>query len=126
MIYFDNSATTKIDASVLQTYQSVSEQYYGNPSSLHQLGEQSSQLLTQSRNQIAELMNVKKEEIFFTSGGTEGDNLAIKGTAIEKMDFGRHIITSSTEHPAVIKSLEQLEAMGWEVTYLSVDKEGQI
>lgn len=126
MIYFDNSATTKIDASVLKTYQSVSERYYGNPSSLHQLGEQSRLLLTQSRIQIADLLNVSKEEIFFTSGGTEGDNLAIKGTALEKMDYGRHIITSSTEHPAVIKSMEQLEALGWDVTYLSVDKEGKI
>lgn len=126
MIYFDNSATTKIDASVLQTYQSVSDQYYGNPSSLHQMGEQSRQLLTQSRNQIAELLAVKKEEIYFTSGGTEGDNLAIKGTAVEKLAYGRHIITSSTEHPAVIKSMEQLESLGWDVTYLSVDKEGKI
>ncbi|GEK87964.1 cysteine desulfurase family protein [Alkalibacterium putridalgicola] len=126
MIYFDNSATTKIDPSVLATYRSVSEQYYGNPSSLHQLGEQSRQLLTQSRKQIAELLDVSKEEIYFTSGGTEGDNLAIKGTAIEKMDYGRHIITSSTEHPAVIQSMEQLEALGWDVTYLSVDEKGQI
>lgn len=126
MIYFDNSATTKIDVSVLQTYQSVSELYYGNPSSLHQLGEQARQLLTQSRLQIAELLNVDKDEIYFTSGGTEGDNLAIKGTAVEKMEYGRHIITSATEHPAVIRSMEQLESLGWEVTYLSVDKEGKI
>ncbi|SFB85376.1 cysteine desulfurase [Alkalibacterium subtropicum] len=126
MIYFDNSATTKIDASVLETYHSVSDHYYGNPSSLHQMGEQSRQLLTQSRNQIAELLKVSKEEIYFTSGGTEGDNLAIKGTALAKKEYGRHIITSTIEHPAVIESMEQLETLGWEVTYLSVDEKGQI
>ncbi|MFO8070137.1 MAG: cysteine desulfurase family protein [Alkalibacterium sp.] len=126
MIYFDNSATTKTDSTVLSTYQSVSENYFANPSSLHQLGEQSQQLLTRSRKQIAQIMNVSEGEIYFTSGGTEGDNLAIKGTAIEKMNRGRHVITASTEHPAVIKSLEQLEMLGWDVTYLPVDKEGKI
>ncbi len=126
MIYFDNSATTKTDDSVLQTYQSVSDKYFGNASSLHTLGEQSQRLLHQSRKQIAQLLNVKTSEIFFTSGGTEGDNWAIKGTAIEKLNYGRHMITSSTEHPAVIKSMEQLEKLGWDITYLSVDKEGKI
>ncbi|WP_423189647.1 cysteine desulfurase family protein [Alkalibacterium sp. f15] len=126
MIYFDNAATTKIESTVLSTYQSVSENYFGNPSSLHQLGEHSQQLLSQSRKQIAHIMNISEGEIYFTSGGTEGDNLAIKGTAIEKMNYGRHVITASTEHPAVIKSLEQLENLGWDVTYLPVDKEGKI
>lgn len=126
MIYFDNSATTKTESSVLETYKTVSETYFGNPSSLHQLGEQSQQLLTQSRKQIAQIMNVSEDEIYFTSGGTEGDNLAIKGTAFEKINYGRHIITSLTEHPAVIKSMQQLEALGWNVTYLSVDQEGKI
>lgn len=126
MIYFDNSATTKSDSTVLQTYQSVSEKYFGNASSLHSLGEQSQQLLNQSRKQIAQLLDVQKSEIYFTSGGTEGDNWAIKGTAIEKMNYGRHLITSSTEHPAVIKSMEQLESLGWDVTYLPVDNKGKI
>jgi len=126
MIYFDNSATTKIDQGVLQTYESVSLNYFGNPSSLHQLGEQSAQLLTRSRKQVADLLGVSQEEIYFTSGGTEGDNLAVKGTAFGKMNHGRHMITSCTEHPAVIRSMEQLEDLGWEVTYLPVDKEGKI
>ncbi|HAJ69745.1 MAG: cysteine desulfurase family protein [Alkalibacterium gilvum] len=126
MIYFDNSATTKAEASVLRTYQTVSEQFFGNPSSLHQLGEKSRQLLNLSRKQIAVLLNVDNEEIYFTGGGTEGDNVAVKGTAMAKINYGRHIITSVTEHPAVIKSMEQLEHLGWDITYLSVDDKGMI
>jgi cysteine desulfurase len=126
MIYFDNSATTKINDSVLESYLEASKRYYGNPSSLHVMGEETSSLLKRSRMQVAELLQVESEEIFFTSGGTEGDNWAIKGTAIEKMAYGKHIISTAIEHPAVIKSLEQLEQMGWEVTYLSVDEKGQI
>src|SRR5699024_6751495 len=101
MIYFDNSATTKIADSVLETYKKVSETYFVNPSSLHHLGDLSTQLHQQSRLQIANTLGVKAEEIYFTSGGTEGDNWVIKGTAIEKARFGKHIITTSVEHPAV-------------------------
>ncbi|WP_028274670.1 cysteine desulfurase family protein [Atopococcus tabaci] len=126
MIYFDNSATTKISPSALETYQKVSEQFFGNPSSLHQLGEHSSRLLHQSRLQIAQLLGVTDEEIYFTSGGTEGDNWAIKGTALEKKPYGNHIITSSVEHPAVRESMEQLEQFGWEVTYLPVNEKGEV
>ena len=85
MIYFDNSATTKVADSVLETYKKVSETYFGNPSSLHNLGNVASQLLQQSRLQIANTLGVKSNEIYFTSGGTEGDNWVIKGTAIEKL-----------------------------------------
>lgn len=126
MIYFDNSATTQIDESVLKTYQQVSEKIMGNPSSLHELGNQSSRLLDQCRKQIAELMGVDKKEIFFTSGGTEGDNWAIKGTAFEKMTFGRHLITTTIEHPAVKETFIQLERMGFEVTYVPVTSEGYV
>lgn len=126
MIYFDNSATTKISPSALETYQKVSEQFFGNPSSLHQLGEQSARLLHQSRLQIAQLLGVRDEEIFFTSGGTEGDNWAIKGTALEKKPYGKHIITSSIEHPAVMESMKQLEYLGWDITYLPVDEKGVV
>ncbi len=126
MIYFDNSATTPIDPSVLETYQKVSENYFGNPSSLHQLGDNPTKLLQQARVQIAQTLGVKADEIYFTSGGTEGDNWAIKGTAIEKARFGKHIITSSVEHPAVYETMKQLEDLGWEVTYLPVDEQGII
>lgn len=124
MIYFDNSATTHIHPEALETYQVVSNKYFGNPSSLHQLGEWSSQLLSQSRDQIAELLHVSPKEIFFTSGGTEGNNWAIKGTAFEKREAGKHLITSSIEHPSVRKTFDQLEGMGFETTYLSVDDQG--
>lgn len=126
MIYFDNSATTKVADSVLETYNKVSENYFGNPSSLHKLGDVTSQLLQQSRAQIANTLGVLASEIYFTSGGTEGDNWVIKGTAIEKARFGKHIITTSVEHPAVYESMQQLEALGWEVTYLPVNEEGVI
>ncbi|MBD5069397.1 MAG: cysteine desulfurase [Lactobacillus sp.] len=126
MIYFDNSATTKVHPDVLSTYDKVSESIWGNPSSLHKMGENAYNLLEQSRTQIANLLGCQKEEIFFTSGGTEGDNWAIKGTAIEKGIYGKHLITTMVEHPAVINSMKQLEKLGFEVTYLPVDKHGQI
>lgn len=126
MIYLDNSATTKIDSSVLETFNRVNKLYFGNPSSLHELGETTTGLLTQSRRLIAETMGVQSEEIFFTSGGTEGDNWVVKGTALEKIHFGKHLITSEIEHPAVLESIKQLENLGWEVTYLPVDSRGII
>lgn len=124
MIYFDNSATTSISKDALESYRLVSEQYYGNPSSLHELGELASQLLQQSRLQIAQELGVDADEIYFTSGGTEGDNWAIKGTAWQKKDWGQHLITSSIEHPAVSRAFGQLEDLGFEVTYLPVDSKG--
>lgn len=126
MIYFDNSATTSIDKSVLQTFEKVSQSISGNPSSLHQLGDYADGLLQQSRKQIADLLHVMPEEIYFTSGGTEGDNWAIKGTAIEKRQFGKHIITTAVEHPAVKESVEQLKMLGFDVTILPVDHSGKI
>ena len=112
-MYFDNSATTKIDPQVLQTYQTVCEKVWGNPSSLHNLGEHAFNLLEQARKQVADLIGRKQDEIFFTSGGTESDNWAIKGTAIEKHIYGKHLITSSVEHPAVINTMRQLEKLGF-------------
>ena len=95
VIYFDNSATTKIDPQVLDTYNKVATNIWGNPSSLHKMGDRAHQLLEASRKQIADLLGTKQHEIFFTSGGTESNNAAIKGTAIQKREFGKHIITSS-------------------------------
>lgn len=126
MIYFDNSATTKVAPAVLETYSKVSSSIWGNPSSLHALGEQAFGLLEQSRLQIAKLLGVAQDEIYFTSGGTEGDNWVIKGTAIEKQIYGKHLITSSIEHPAVLNSMAQLEKLGFEVTYLPVDQHGHV
>ncbi len=124
MIYFDNSATTRPLDSVLQTYQTVATEFFGNPSSLHKLGDRARAVVEQSRAQIAQLIQAKPEEIFFTSGGTEGDNWIVKGTAMSKRMFGKHIITSTIEHPAVRETMKQLEELGFEVTYLPVDKRG--
>lgn len=126
VIYFDNSATTQVHPEVLKVYKKVNQKFIGNPSSLHQLGVQSHELLESARKQVAELLNVKQEEIYFTSSGTEGDNWLIKGTAMEKMRFGKHIITTQIEHPAVAESLNQLEKLGFEITRLPVNNQGLI
>ena len=126
MIYFDNSATTYMYPEALDTYVKVNQSFFGNPSSLHKLGTLADNLLQQSRKQVADLLSVSPKEIFFTSGGTEGDNWVIKGTAMEKRMYGKHLITSSIEHPAVSRSMQQLEKLGFEVTYLPVNKEGLI
>lgn len=126
LIYFDNSATTAAAPEVLATYQKVSEDFWGNPSSLHALGNKADGLLQASRQQIADLMQVQPEEIYFTSGGTEGDNWVIKGTAIAKHQFGKHLITTAIEHPAVKNSMAQLEKLGFDVTYLPVNRQGMI
>ena len=126
MIYFDNSATTQAAPAVLETYTTVSQKIWGNPSSLHNFGETAFHLLEQSRQQIADLLGVQGHEIFFTSGGTEGDNWVLKGTAIEKRAFGKHLITTAVEHPAIHNSMEKLKELGYEVTYLPVDQEGRI
>ena len=124
MIYFDNAATTKIYDDALTSYVQVSQKFFGNPSSLHQLGVDAHQVLTKARAQVASLLSVLPEEIFFTSGGTESNNWAIKGTALEKSVFGKHIITTKIEHPSVLQTCKQLERFGFEVTYLDVDSKG--
>lgn len=124
MIYFDNSATTAIYPLALDTYVKTSQRIMGNPSSLHDLGTQASRLLQQARKQIAELLTVQSNEIFFTSGGTEGDNWVLKGTAIAKRDYGNHIIISSVEHPAISRTAAQLSELGYEVSIAPVDEKG--
>lgn len=124
MIYFDNSATTPIFPQALDTYIKTSQRIIGNPSSLHDLGTQSNRLLEQARKQIADQLNVSPKEIFFTSGGTEGDNWVLKGTAIEKRDFGNHMIISSIEHPAVSGTAAQLKDLGMDISIAPVTKEG--
>ncbi|PLS06657.1 cysteine desulfurase family protein [Neobacillus cucumis] len=126
MIYFDNSATTKPYKEVLDSFVTVSSQYYGNPSSLHNMGGQAEKLLTQSREQVAKLLEVKPSEIYFTSGGTESNNMAIKGAAMVNRNRGRHIITSSIEHASVLEAMEQLAGGGFDITYLPVDKDSNV
>ena len=124
MIYFDNSATTKPYPEALATYTEVATRIWGNPSSLHNLGSQATRILEASRKQIAELIGKKAEEIYFTSGGTEGDNWVLKGVAFEKAPYGKHIIVSDIEHPAIKESATWLETQGFEVDYAPVDARG--
>ena len=124
MIYFDNSATTKPYPEVLETYMQVASKILGNPSSLHRLGDQATRILDASRQQIADLIGKKSDEIFFTSGGTEGDNWILKGVAFEKAQFGKHIIVSAIEHPAVKESALWLNSQGFEIDFAPVDEKG--
>ncbi|NLQ91314.1 cysteine desulfurase [Streptococcus mutans] len=124
MIYFDNSATTLPYPEAIKTYEEVATKIFGNPSSLHQLGSQSSRILQASRQKIAELLGKRTDEVFFTSGGTEGDNWVIKGLAFEKQRYGKHIIVSDIEHPAVKESAKWLQTQGFEVDFAPVDKKG--
>lgn len=126
MIYLDNSATTKPYREVLESFNKVSTEYFGNPSSLHGLGGDAEKLLSQSREQIAKLLKVQANEIFFTSGGTESNNIAIKGTALMYRGRGRHIITTRIEHPSVNESMEQLKSLGFRITYIPVDENGVV
>ncbi len=124
MIYFDNSATTKPYPEALATYTEVATRIWGNPSSLHKLESQGNRILEASRKQIAELIGKKAEVIYFTSGGTEGDNWVLKGVAFEKAPFGKHIIVSDIEHPAIKESAAWLKTQGFEVDYAPVDAGG--
>ena len=124
MIYFDNSATTKPYPEALATYTEVATRIWGNPSSLHNLGSQATRILEASRKQIAELIGKKADEIYFTSGGTEGDNWILKGVAFEKAPYGKHIIVSDIEHPAIKESAAWLKTQGFEVDYVPVDARG--
>lgn len=126
MIYFDNSATTRPYNEVLDSFVKISSEFFGNPSSLHGLGLQAEKLLTQARTQVANLLSVKPTEVYFTSGGTESNNLAIKGTAMLHKNKGKHLILSSVEHPSVRGAMEQLQKLGFDITYLPADQTGRV
>ncbi|RDW21544.1 cysteine desulfurase family protein [Oceanobacillus chungangensis] len=126
MIYLDNSATTKPDEAVLQSFDQVTKQFYANPSSIHQFGGKAEKLLHAAKQQAAEILHVERNEIIFTSGGTEGNNTAIKGIALEHQGRGKHIITSEIEHPSVEEACKALEKLGFTITYLPVDENGVI
>lgn len=124
MIYLDNSATTPLSKEVLEEMEPYFDEEFGNPSTLYRLGQRSKEAVEEARRRVAESINAKPEEIIFTSGGTESDNLAIKGIAFRDKDDGKHIITSEIEHPAVRESLHFLESLGFDVTYLPVYEDG--
>lgn len=123
-IYFDNAATTKVDEEVLKAMLPYFTEKYGNASSVHFIGQEAKNALEKSRNTIAKAIKAKPSEIIFTSGGTESNNLAIKGLFFENYPEKNHIITTKIEHDCVINSCKWLEKLGAKVTYLDVDGEG--
>ncbi len=123
-VYFDNSATTKTDEKVLESMMPYLSENYGNPSSIYKIGRENKKAVEESREKIAKILNCKPEEIYFTAGGSESDNTAIKGIARAYKNKGNHIITSKIEHPAVLETCKQLEKEGFEVTYIGVDENG--
>jgi len=125
-IYFDNAATTQLDPSVVLAMREAESKCFGNPSSVHSFGQQSKVLVETARNIIAKSIQGKSGEIYFTSGGTESNNLALIGTALANRNKGNHIITTAVEHPSIINTCKFLESIGFEVTYLDVDTNGQI
>ena len=122
--YFDNAATTKIKPEVLNTMLPYLKEEYGNPSSLYHIGRSAKKAIENARYEIAELINSEKNEVYFTSGGTESDNTAIKGIAYRNKDKGNHIITTKIEHHAILESCTTLEKLGFDITYIDVDNNG--
>jgi cysteine desulfurase len=124
MIYLDHAATTLVRKEVLEEMQPYFSKKYGNASSLHALGREANRALQEARAKVADVINAMPEEIYFTSGGSEADNTALKGLAFANKDKGNHIIISSIEHDAVLNTCKFLGENGFEVTYLPVDKYG--
>ena len=129
-IFLDNSSTTRVDDRVIKAMLPYYSKIYGNASSIHAFGREAAHALNQGRNQVAQLLNAEENEIIFTAGGTEADNMAIKGTAYlnkqKRNTKGPHIITTTIEHPAVIEACKHLELQGFKVAYLPVDQHGLV
>ncbi len=125
-IYLDNSATTRVCPEAAEKALELMTQCYGNPSSLHTLGFRAEQALSQARQAVAKLLSAQPEEITFTSGGTESNNLAIFGGAFARRHVGRRIVTTQIEHPSVLEPMAQLEKEGWEIVRLAPDAFGRI
>jgi len=125
-IYLDHASTTPVDLGVVEVMRPFLSENFGNASSLHSFGREAKQALERSREVITGKLNANPEEIIFTSGGTESNNLALKGVAFANRDRGKHIVTSKIEHDCILNSCRWLEKEGFEVTYLDVDREGFI
>ncbi len=125
-IYLDNNASTMLAREVQQEMAYYLKSSYGNPSSIHGLGRDARDAIEKSRRQVAQLINVSPKRVIFTSGGSEANNLAIKGIAFSRKDKGNHIITTKIEHPSVLLTCKFLENMGYRVTYLDVDSNGSV
>lgn len=125
-VYFDNASTTYVGNEALREMMTVYSNVYGNPSSLHSFGRDAVNFVDIARDRVAKAIGAKSSEIYFTSGGTEANNLAIKGLAYANRYKGNHVITSRIEHASVLEACKQLESEGFEVTYLNVDENGLI
>ncbi len=125
-IYFDNAATTRVRPEVIRLMDEVMGENYGNPSSRHILGVRAENYVKEAAQQIAATLKVKPQEIVFNSGGTEGNNMALIGTALARKGYGRHIISTGIEHAAVYKPLELLESLGYEISIVGTDEKGHI
>lgn len=125
-VYLDNSATTKVFPEVAELMTKIMCEDYGNPSSLHMKGVQAEQRVRYAKETFAKILKCNEKEIFFTSGGTESDNMALVGCAMANRRKGNHLITTQIEHPAILQTMRYLEDMGFEVTYLPVDECGII
>ena len=126
IIYLDNSATTPIKSEVLQEMMPYLTTEYGNASSLYSVGRSAKRSIEKARNRVAELLNCNHNEIYFTGGGSESDNIALKGFAYANKEKGNHIITSKIEHPAILETCKTLERQGFEVSYINVNEDGII
>ena len=126
LVYLDNAASTKISSDVLEKMMESYSENYGNPSSTHKLGQKARAAIETARSMIAGYIGVESKEIIFTSGGAEGNNLVIRGALNAYSSKGKHIITSKIEHSTVLKTCQQLENEGYEVTYIDVDENGVI
>ena len=124
VLYFDNAATTRVRPEVVDVMTKYFSENYGNPSSIYKIAQTNKAAVEKGREQIAKAINAEKNEIYFTAGGSESDNWAIKGIEKKKEEKGRHIITLSIEHHAVLHTCEYLESKGYEVTYLPVSEFG--
>lgn len=124
MVYLDYSATTPVDKEILKSFNEASLNFLGNANSLHKLGNEAAKLIFNATTQIANLLKVKNEEIIYTSGSTEANNLAIKGVCLKYRHRGKHIITSKFEHSSVKETLEYLKTLGFEISYLENDELG--
>lgn len=126
LIYLDNAATTKVKDEVYDAMQPYFKELYGNPSSIYRFAGEGKKAIEDARATVAEFLGAKAEEIYFTAGGSESDNWALKATALAKREKGKHIITSKIEHHAILHTCEYLEKLGYEISYINVDKNGVV